>query len=322
MDNLYMAYRKARNGKGSQNGVIAFEKDVPGNLRKIQKMLIDGTYKTSEYRRFVVSDAGKERTISALPFYPDRIIHWAVMLPTHQIFMRNYISQTYAAIPGRGTHSALMTLKGYLRDPNAKYCLKIDVRKFFDSIDKDKLMEMLERRIKDKHVLDLFGEIVHGYPMHGIPIGNYTSQYLANLYLSGIDHFMKESYHCKYYLRYMDDIVILGWSKQWLRRALRKIRKLMADIGLEIKGNWQIFPIADRGIDYVGYRSFPDYTLLRGRTKRKLKTCMARLCDRLCLRAPDIHDKGQYAAYNGVLKWCDSFRLAKETVFKAYKLLT
>lgn len=243
MENITRAYLNARRGKGSRKEVIRFETDLVNNLNRIRQMLIDGTYKTSRYHNFTINDRGKVRNLSSLPFYPDRIIHWAIMQVTQPVFMKNYISQTYAAIPERGTHKALKTLKRYLRNDDAIYCLKIDVRKYFPSIDKDILMTMLERRFKDKKVLDLFREIIYGYDGDGIPIGNYTSQHLANFYLSDIDHFMKEKYHCKYYLRYMDDIVILGWSKAWLHRARRKLEKLLNDIGLELNRNWQMFPI-------------------------------------------------------------------------------
>lgn len=321
MENLTEAYLKAKRGKGSQRGVINFEKDVPGNLKKIQDLLMSGDYRTSEYRRFNVYDSGKERTISSLPFFPDRIIHWAVILPTHHIFMRNFISQTYAAIPGRGTHLALKTLKTYLRDPDAKYCLKIDVRKFFDNMDKDILMHKLERRIKDRQVLTLFSEIVYGYRMRGIPIGNYTSQYFANLYLSDVDHFFKEKYRCKFYLRYMDDIIVLGWSKPWLRRVLSKMSEMLAEIGLEVKSNWQIFPISDRGVNFVGYRSFSDYTLLRKRTKNRMKRKMTCLISKMETDPPDSHDLGAWAAYSGVMQWCDSYRLSRRTIFKAETMI-
>jgi len=321
MDNLIEAYKKAKRGKGSQKGVLNFEKDIPGNLQKVQDLLVSGEYRTSAYRQFVVNDSGKERTISSLPFFPDRIVHWAVMLPTHHIFMRNLISQTYAALPGRGTHLALRTLKGYLRDPKAKYCLKLDVRKFFNNIDKNILMRKLTERIKDVRTLDLFAEIIYGYPSDGIPIGNYTSQYLANFYLSEIDHHFKESFHCRFYLRYMDDIVILGWSKPWLRRALKRITKMLGDINLEVKDNWQIFPVADRGVDFVGYRCFQDYTLLRKRIKVRMKRTMSDLDRKLRDGPPDDHDIGSWASYSGVVKWCDSFRLAKETVYKVGKAI-
>ena len=155
-------------------------------------MLIDRTFVSSEYRMFNVREGGKMREIADLPFFPDRIVHWALMQVLETMFLRNLIPQSYAAMPGRGTHQALRTLKRYLRRPDAKYALKMDIRKFFPSIDKDVLMEKLEHRIKDEGVLWLLGRIIHDYPHPGIPIGNYTSQFLANFYLSDLDHYMKE----------------------------------------------------------------------------------------------------------------------------------
>lgn len=316
MDNLTNAYKNARRGKGNRKEVMEFDKDIVGNLNNIRQMLIDGTYKTSKYHNFSINDRGKVRNLSALPFYPDRIIHWAIMLVTQPIFMRNYISQTYAAIPERGTHKALRTLKRYLRNNDAIYCLKLDIKQFFPSIDKNILMNKLERRFKDKQVLDLFKEIVYGYEGSGLPIGNYTSQHLANFYLSDLDHFMKEKYHAKYYLRYMDDIIILGWSKAWLRRAKNKIQSLLTNIDLELKGNWQIYPINVRGVDFVGYRSFKEYTLLRTRTKHRMKRKTKAIIDDFETgNKITPRQKGQYDSYSGILLWCDSHRLSQNTLY-------
>lgn len=248
--------------------------------------------------------------ISALPFYPDRIIHWALILTTEHIFLRTFTTHTYAAIPNRGTHCALKAVKRALRDPNAKYCLKIDAHHFFPSIRHDAMMEKIERRIKDKVILALFREVIYGYKDVGMPIGNLTSQYLANLYLSDVDHYMMEKYHCKWYFRYMDDIIILGWSKAWLHRVKRKLDRLFADLGLIINPNWQVYPVQSRGVDFVGYRIFPEYTLLRARTKkrmiRKMGDIKARLHSGMDATESDI---GCISAYIGILQWCDGYRL-------------
>ena len=202
-----------------------------------------------------------------------------------------------------------------LRDPQAQYYLKIDIRKFFPSIDKDVMMAKIETRVKDPDVLDLCRRIIYEYPLSGLPIGNYTSQYFANFYLSDLDHYMKEVYHCRWYLRYMDDIVVLGWSKPWLRRVLARIRDVITPWGLEVKENWCIRPVTE-GIDWVGYVTYPDHCILRKRTKLRLK----RACRRIRRRwaeghEPDAHDRGVLAAYNGCLKWCDGYYLGAQTVY-------
>ena len=285
-------------------------------------MLIGRTFISSEYRMFNVREGGKMREIADLPFFPDRIVHWALMQVLETMFLRNLIPQSYAAMPGRGTHQALRTLKRYLRRPDAKYALKMDIRKFFPSIDKGVLMEKLERRIKDEGALWLLGRIIHDYPHPGIPIGNYTSQFLANFYLSDLDHYMKEQFHCKYYLRYMDDIIILGWKKHWLHRARRRVADIIPPWGLRLKGNWQVFPVEDRGVDFVGYRTFHRYCLIRKATKVRMKRAVNRIVANL-KAGLDITptERGCLSAYRGCLMHCDGYRLYKNSIYKADALL-
>lgn len=273
-------------------------------------MLINGEYHTSPYRMFEIREKGKSRLVADLPFFPDRIIHWALMNVLHDTIMNNLIPQTYAALPGRGAHQALTVLKKYLKNDDAKYFLKIDIKKYFPSIDKEVMMQKLEKRFKDRKVLDLCKRIIDEYPYSGLPIGNYTSQYFANFYLSDLDHYMKETYHCRYYLRYMDDIVIVGWSKPWLHRCLNKIKMIVGEWGLEVKGNWCIRPVTE-GIDFVGYVTRPNYCLLRKRTKIRLKRACRKIMGHNHLSK---HDKGVIASYNGVLMWCDGYRLRNVTI--------
>ena len=303
-ENLYKAYKKARCNKGHRQSVLRFEEDVEGNLKKLQESLIDGTWHSSEYRFFEIHEYGKTRLIASLPFYPDRIVHWAIMNVTHKRFEKNLIRQTFACIPQRGTHDALDQLKEYLHRRDAVYCLKTDMHKCFPSIVKFYLMEKIERIIKDQRILEIFSRIVYEYPQTGIPIGNYTSQFFANLYLSSIDHYMKEEYHCRYYLRYMDDIVMLGWKKSWMHRALRRLKSLSEKDGMTVKKNWQMFPIDDRGIDFVGYVSRKEFVLLRKTTKARMKRKVKHIP-----RIEDSHDRGCVASYHGLLIHCDAYRL-------------
>lgn len=314
-DNVKLAYQNARKGKSRRPDVQMVDTNPDHYIREVCRLLETGEYHTSTYRMFTIHEKGKTREVADLPFFPDRIIHWALMLVLHDMIMRNLIPQTYAALPGRGAHSGLTKLREYLRDPQAQYYLKIDIRKFFPSIDKDVMMAKIETRVKDPDVLDLCRRIIYEYPRSGLPIGNYTSQYFANFYLSDLDHYMKEVYHCRWYLRYMDDIVVLGWSKPWLRRVLARIRDVIAPWGLEVKDNWCIRPVTE-GIDWVGYVTYPDHCLLRKRTKLRLK----RACRRIRRRwaeghEPDAHDRGVLAAYNGCLKWCDGYYLGAQTVY-------
>lgn len=323
MENIKRAYTNARKGKTCRSEVRKIDKDPEPYLRDIQKMLIHKTFHSSEYRMFVVHENGKDRDVADLPFFPDRIVHWAIMQVVEPIIMKNLISQTYAALPGRGSHQALATLKKYLRNDNAKYCLKMDVRKFFPSIDKDVLMQKLRRRIKDEDVLWLFGRIIYEYPYPGIPIGNYTSQFLANFYLSDLDHYLKEDYHCAYYLRYMDDMIVLGWSKKWLHRVRRRISEFIDPWGLVLKKNWQVFPVEDRGVDFVGYRTFRSFCLIRKRTKKRLVRSIGRLISKIGEGMKlDCHDLGCLSSYRGCLMHCDGHRLASKTIYVVDRMVS
>lgn len=328
MENIRLAYKNAKSNKNGganpkkKQEILRVEQDLENNLLKIQQMLLSGEYRTQPYSYFELRDRGKIRQVAKLPFYPDRIIHWAIIQPCEKRFLSSLIDQTYAALPNRGTHKALYKTKQYASKRNAKYCLKIDIKKYFESISKDKLMEILSHLIKDKKVLELFYTIIYDYPGLGLPIGNYTSQYLANLYLSPIDHYMKEVYHCKYYVRYMDDIVIMGWNKGWLKRALSKLRELTAELSLTIKSNWQIFPTWVRGLDFVGYKIYYDHVLLRQSTKKRMKRC----CKLIELKLKsgsevDSHILGCLSAYNGILMHCNAKHLFKHTLHKVYRMI-
>ena len=271
-------------------------------------MLEAGEFHSSQYRFFDRHERGKTRHIAALPFYPDRIVHWALILATEDVFLRTLVSRTYAAIPGRGTHRALLDLKAALRTGKFTHYLKIDVHHYFESIVPEALMAKLERRIKDKRILELYRRIVFEYPRAGIPIGNLTSQYLANLYLSDLDHELAERYHATAF-RYMDDIVVLGWDKSWLRRVRTFASKRLKEIGLELNADWKVAPV-EAGIDFVGYVTYPDHVLLRKRTKRTMARKIRRISNALDRgEEADVSMLSCVSAYHGILSWCDGHGL-------------
>ena len=318
MENLQKATNEAEKRRKKINSVKRFEQNREENLAMLQDDLKNGNYRTSEYRFFDKQEGPKLRHLAALPFFPDRVAQWAVMLQTNQYFIRTFIDQTYAAIPGRGHHKAHSKLKEYLRDPRAKYCLKIDMHHYFESIDQDILMGQIRRMFKDPMLLGFFEDIIYSYPKpKGVPLGNLTSQWLANLYLNDFDHYFKERMHCTFYLRYMDDIIVLGWSKAFLRKVHRRMEVMAGELGLEINPNWQIFPVSDRGVDFAGYRTWPDYSLLRRRVKKNMKAKLRKLQAKLIKDpslVPTASDMGTWASYKGVLDHCDSFRLSRRTI--------
>lgn len=313
MDNLRLAHQKAKKGKSHYKEVKMVERNVDYYLKEIQQSLINKTYTTSEYEVYTIRDSGKEREIHKLPYYPDRIVQWALMLQIEPIFIKTFIYDTYAAIPKRGMHLALKRLHKAMKDrEGTKYCLKFDVKKFFPSIDTEILKQLLRRKFKDKDLLWLLDDIIDSTGGKGVPIGNYTSQYFGNFYLTYFDHWMKEEKKCRYYFRYMDDIVVLHHSKEFLHALRKEIEEYLAqNLKLAIKENWQVFPTYVRGIDFVGYRSFGDYTLLRKSTAKKLKRKMRAINKRGYFKKTDINS---IMSYKGWIAHCNAYNLERKYI--------
>jgi hypothetical protein len=275
LKNLDIAEEKARKGKGNRKEVIEFTKNREENLRKLHEDLKYGRFKTSKYHIFKIHDP-KERYIYKLPYYPDHIVHHAIMNVLEEIWTKQYTKNTYSCIKGRGIHACLRDLKIALLDrQNTIYCLKLDITKFYPSINHDILKGIVKRKIKCPRTLNLIFEIIDS--ADGLPIGNYLSQFLANLYLSALDHELKEILHVKYYFRYADDMVILAGTKEELRKVLEYIRNRLQTLDLKLKNNWQIFPVEPRGIDFIGYVFHHEYILLRKSIKQRIKKKVERL---------------------------------------------
>ena len=308
-DNLFLAYQKARKGKSGQYGVRIFEKNVERNIDQIYDKLISGTYRTSEYSIFRIYEP-KEREIFRLPF-KDRIIHHAIMNILEPIWVSVFISHSYSCIKGKGIHSVLKAIKHDLNDvENTQYCLKLDIKKFYPSIDHDILKSIIRKKIKDTRLLKLLDEIIDS--VEGVPIGNYLSQFFANLYLSYFDHYLKEEKKVKYYYRYADDMVILAPNKPYLHALLVDMNDYLTNqLNLQIKGNYQVFPTDVRGIDFVGYVFRHTHILMR-------KTIKVRFCRKAAKLNKKKLDPKQYkmqiAPHLGWAKHCDSKNLIKKII--------
>lgn len=299
IENLKLADKRARKGKGYQYGIKVFDQDPDGNLQLLHDMLKHKTYRTSEYTTFLIKDP-KEREVFRLPYFPDRITHHAIMVYLEKIFVDTFTRDTYSCIKKRGIHPASYALRDALMTPSENtYCLKLDIRKFYPSINHDVLKMLLRRKIKDQDLLWLLDEIIDSAP--GVPIGNYLSQYFANFYLAYFDHWIKEDMHIRYYFRYADDLVLLSDHKADLHQLLDDIRVYLGKLHLKIKDNYQVFPVLARGIDFVGYVHYPGYTKLRPRIKKRFARMLA--------RAPRIES---IASYYGWAAKADCSHLLKK----------
>lgn len=208
----------------------------------------------------------KKRTI-IVPSTIEIVVQHSVVQVLMPIFMKGMYQHSYASIPNRGAHKAKKYIEKWIRkDPrNVKYCLKMDIRHFFESIPHDILKTKLKNIIRDEKMLDILYKIIDTTEQ-GLPLGFYTSQWLANWYLQELDHYIKEQLHAKYYVRYMDDMVIFGSNKRELHKMLEAIRDyLNEELKLEIKDNWQIFRFdytdkkgnhRGRDLDFMGFRFF------------------------------------------------------------------
>lgn len=318
MENLREAHRNARKDKLFYKEVQMVDADPEYYLSQIQEMLINETYEVSEYTHSVINDKGKTRDLAKLPYFPDRIIQWAIMLQIEPVFMETFCSHTCASIKGRGISKAIKLTRQYLKDvEGTKYCFKMDVSKFYPSIDHDILKAMIRRKFKDKRLLRLLDKIIDsGEGVTGVPIGSYLSQYLANFYLSYFDHWMKETLHLKYVVRYMDDVIVLAETKEELHQVQEAVEYyLNCELNLKLKPNYQIFPVDARGIDFVGFRFYHDKTLLRKSTCKKMKRKMLKI--RKKQNRGQLINYSEFCSinsYGGWLELCDGYNLKQKYI--------
>ena len=286
IENIEVADDNARKNKNKKYGINKHDKNRQYENEDLVDKLFNLKYKTSKYSLYKIYEP-KERIIYRLPYYPDRIAHHAIMNVVKYIWTKSFIHNTYSCIEGRGIHLCANNLKRDLRKyPNeTTYCLKLDIKKFYPSIPHDGLKECIRKKIKDKDFLMILDEIIDSTDNVrdvsskltnkigiGVPIGNYLSQYFANLYLSELDHLCKEELKCKFYYRYADDIVILSDDKDFLHKVLIYIKLYVHTIGLKVKDNYQIYPVNSRGINFVGYVFYHTHILIRKSIKYKIQS--------------------------------------------------
>jgi hypothetical protein len=272
-NNLKLAIKNASKYKRKRADVRKILNNEEKYINKLYDLLKNETYILNQnLNKFQVIECGKVRDIIEPRFYPDQIIHWAlIQVIKDPVLMRGMYEFNCGSINGRGGNLARKYTERIMRKKKCKYCLKLDIKKYFPNIDCKRLYKKFERKIKDEKTLRLIHTII-GDGI-GLPIGYYSSQWFSNFNLQDLDHFIKETLHIKFYSRYVDDMVLCDNNKRKLHQARLEIdRYLKENEGLELKGNYQVFDLTKRPIDYVGYQFQKEHkTLLRKRIFKKIK---------------------------------------------------
>jgi len=334
---LFLAYRKARKGKTKRYYVKRFEKNLHENLFALSEELKEKTYKPKPLKTFILRDP-KTRKISVSAFR-DRIVHHAIVRVIEPLFEKTFIYDSCANRIGKGGLFAIKRFDTFSRKISGNgncaknkfndfnyvygYCLKTDIKHYFQEVDHKVLIKILERKINDKEVIWLINEIIKNTPARGggerakgMPLGNLTSQFFANLYLNELDYFVKHELKAKYYIRYVDDFVILHGSRKKLENFKKKIVNFLEEkLKLEIHPQKsKIIPLS-KGIDFVGFRNFYHFRLLR---KRNLRSIISKI---------KLHKKGViskekmfevFQGWNAYASWANSYKIRREVGDRIY----
>lgn len=328
-ENLMAAHNSATKGKRYRDEVLLFCTLLAENLLTLLDELQAGSYQVGHYNVFYVTSPVR-RMVMALQ-YRDRVVQWAIYRVVYPIFDRGFIHDSYACRKGKGSHAALDRLQYWMRlcdrKPGKWYSLKLDIAKYFYRVDHAILLEVLGRKIKDKRLMALLAQIINCETQHfglpvgmgpdevppenrledtGIPIGNLTSQMFANIFLDVLDQYCKHVLHLHFYIRYMDDIIILGSSKEELAAIRDSIATFLErELNLRLNHKTSIQPLS-HGVEFVGVFVWPTHRRMRRNTVRGIKR---RLGEALRDYKAGVIDEARLDrtinSYKGLLKHCD-----------------
>ena len=303
-ENIKLAITNACKHKGTRRNFALLKANPDKNVGWIRNYAED--FQNRKHKPVIIYDGiqRKKRTI-IVPSFSEQIIHHMVVNILKPIIMKSLYEHSYGSIPKRGCTLGKKTIRKWLKDKkNTKYCLKMDIRKYFESIPHSVIKMRLANQIHDEKFLKILYEIID-VNEQGLPLGFYTSQWLANWYLSELDHYIKEDLQAKYYIRYMDDMIVFGSNKRKLHKMRIKIEQALKLLGLTMKDNWQIFPMESRGLDFMGFRFFRSRTTLRKSILQKARRKAKRIHNK---DKPTIYDLRQMLSYLGWIKQTDTYR--------------
>lgn len=314
------AWFEFRLGKRSKADVQNFEHNLEDNLFTLYNDLKNKTFRHSDYIPFYITDP-KRRHIHKANIR-DRVLHHAIFRQLYPIFDKGFIFDSYSCRIGKGTHNAVNRLEYFVRIISCNYrqnlwALKCDVSKFFDSIDPQRLSDLIDLKISDPDVRWLIDKVLHSFRKAnglGIPLGNVTSQLFANIYLNELDQFMKRELKIKYYLRYCDDFIILSERKEYLESLTPIIAKFLEDrLGLILHPRKIIYTKLSQGIDFLGYVILPHHRVLRTKTKNRILRKIQG--NKIGLKQGTMEEEyfnRSMASYSGMLKHCDSWKIRRD----------
>lgn len=305
--NIYQAYRNARKGKTWQRQIRMIESDIDNHLAQIRDLLLNKTFRTAPYKTKIIYEP-KQREIFILPFFPDRIVHHALMRVIEPIWDKFFIYDSYACRKNKGIHAGSKRTMEFVR--RNKYCLKCDISKFYPSINHDILFQIVQRKIKCKDTLWLLNDIIYSYPGEtNVPIGNYTSQWLGNLYMNELDQYLKQERNIKDYIRYCDDFLLFSNDKAHLNKMAIDIKKIAFDKLRLTLSKCDLFPLS-HGVDFLGYRHFRKFILLRKSTTKRVKKRLNRIPYQLKRGHITVEQyRSSLASTKGWMKWANTHNL-------------
>ena len=316
-ENILLAIHNASHGNMKRRKLTLIKENAEDYVPVVRKWIIH--YKPAMHVPKIINDgiSAKKREI-IVPTVEEYIVQHAIMNVLKPIFMKGMYEHTYASIPQRGCHRGMKTVKKWIHNDerNVKYCLKLDVRKYFDSVSQNILINKLESKIHDKRFMELLIKIIHTTDK-GLPLGFYSSQWFANFYLQDFDHYIKEELKAKHYIRYMDDIVIFHSNKKELHKIRLAIEAYLRYVLiLEVKGNWSLFRFHTRKnkgrfLDFMGFRFYRNRITLRRKIALKAMRKARRIHNK---KRVTIHDARQMLTYIGWTKCTDTYGWLKKYI--------
>jgi len=324
-ENLFSAWEEFRRDKKKKADVLIFEKNLEQEIFALHRELESHTYCHSGYTGFYISDPKRRHIHKAN--VRDRVLHHAIMGTLYPLYEKTFINNSFSCRIGKGTHKGVHALRSMLYKASKNntrnvYILKCDIEKFFDSINHEVLISILNLKIKDPDLMNLLKEVIESFSSGrstlfdrcGVPIGNLTSQLFANVYLNVFDQFIKNEMKIKHYARYTDDFVIVSEDKDYLVNLIPKINYFLEDkLKLRIHPNKISITRFNKRIDYLGYVLFPYFTLIRKRTKKRV---LRKINEKVLLYKKSEISKEQLdstlMSYLGILSHADAHRFSQK----------